>query len=823
MSRPVVALMLTAALLNAQAQSFEHRRLVPTLVVTSPSTLVTPPSQPNQPTGPSQPIAPPGASFELSTSSLSMSAVPLDESLTRSALVLNTGSSALSGFSATLSGAASDRYSATHNCPASLAAGQSCELNVTYTPTSLETTTATLTAAWSQGTAKTLTLTGSGSASRVLASASPLDFGVPVFTASTDRSLTFTNISGAARAVSLTLQSAQDVSVVSSTCGTAQAPATLEGAAPGNTCTAVLRWAPSASMTLGADAAAVLTMQPLGSGVLSQRTVPLVGVATPTVSSLSPTYVNPNGTTLVTVTGAGFKSGFNQLMFNGSPASTTFVSSTTLRASAPAGTAGGTANVSVYAPAGGSVSAGTLTYYDTPTLDNPSLTLWNTGALRSAPLTGTRFAPGATVNLTGAASVSGLSAGVASSTALSFLVPSGLAAGSYNLQVVNPGDLASSTVNSGLFVRGAPTITAISPSTVSAGQATTVTLTGSNFYGQGPNVTFGAAGTLNATPAYGSTSSASLTIPGTLPAGSYQLVLQATDSFGNVSATTSTVSLTVQATDPGGTVSDTGLTMTGASPTAVAVSPDTGLICAFSNGAYDYAKCQGMNANPQTSWDTEPFIQNGQIKTVYSGATSNQRVYTYDFTGSSLVLNPSSGYSIAGAMIGSSTTSAAAVNPANGYLYVLTGARKVYRLQWNGDGYSPVDGNVAFQTLPGAPLGFLAFDGAGNFYAATSSNVLLKYDASGNLLAQMSLPSVLRGLAVSQNGNVYFTLMNLYAVYKAPSDLSGYAVFAGSPSTTGNVNGAALSARFSTLRGLQLVNGRLYVSDWGNSRIRVID
>jgi hypothetical protein len=84
----------------------------------------------------------------------------------------------------------------------------------------------------------------------------------------------------------------------------------------------------------------------------------------PTVNALSPSSATAGGPAFtLTVTGTGFVS-TSQVLWNGSPAPTTYVSSTSLTAQIPASdlSTGGTASVSVENPAPGGGTSGSLTF-----------------------------------------------------------------------------------------------------------------------------------------------------------------------------------------------------------------------------------------------------------------------------------------------------------------------------------------------------------------------------------------------------------------------------------------------------------------------------
>ncbi len=231
----------------------------------------------------------------------------------------------------------------------------------------------------------------------------------------------------------------------------------------------------------------------------------------PTITSISPATATPKGGTVITITGTGFLSGSTVAFGANKATAVTFVSVTTLKATTPASTndADGAVNVTVTIPDGQTATlTNGLTYaYPVPTITSISPTIVTPKGGTVITITGTNFVSGATVAF-GANNATAVT--FVSATTLKATTPPSTneADGPVNVTVTNPGSQPATLTNGLLYQFPTPTITAISPLSVSTSGGTVVTITGTNFLsgataGFGANsataVTFVSSTTLKAT------------------------------------------------------------------------------------------------------------------------------------------------------------------------------------------------------------------------------------------------------------------------------------------------------------------------------------
>jgi hypothetical protein len=226
----------------------------------------------------------------------------------------------------------------------------------------------------------------------------------------------------------------------------------------------------------------------------------------PTVTGISPNFGPVTGGTSVTVTGTGFVSGA-ALTFAGAPATgVTVVSTTSITATAPAGTVGAV-DVVVINPDSqtGTLAAG-YTYIGPPTVTTLSVTTGPTVGGTALTITGAKFVAGATVTFGSAA---GTSVTVVSATSITVTTPAHTGTGAVNVVVTNPDGQSGTKINA--FTYNAPKVTSFAPTSSATVGGTVVTITGT-YYAAGATVQFGG---INAT---GVTVVNSTTITATTPA-----------------------------------------------------------------------------------------------------------------------------------------------------------------------------------------------------------------------------------------------------------------------------------------------------------------
>ncbi len=259
----------------------------------------------------------------------------------------------------------------------------------------------------------------------------------------------------------------------------------------------------------------------------------------PTVTKLTPISGPVTGATIVTITGANFVSGATVAFGQKSATNVTFVSKTTLTATAPASTndAAGTVNVTVTNPDSetGTLSNGYTYQLPPPTITKISPTVASANGGTVITITGTNFLAGATVAFgsSNATAVTFVSKTQLKATAPASTLSNPGAEGSVSVFVTNP-DNQGATLSQGLTYDDPPEISSVSPAHGTPAGGYTVTLNGQNFRcdpscPSGPVVTFGT------TPAtsviYNSGTSMTVTVPAAAAAGPVNVIEKNTDGL----------------------------------------------------------------------------------------------------------------------------------------------------------------------------------------------------------------------------------------------------------------------------------------------------
>lgn len=269
-------------------------------------------------------------------------------------------------------------------------------------------------------------------------------------------------------------------------------------------------------------------VSPAGTGAVNVRVTTVEGTSaiaagnqftyvapTPTVTSISPNSGPPEGGITVTINGTNFTAG-STVAFGANPATNvTFVSSTQLTATAPAGT--GTINVRVTTVEGTSAiaAANQFTYVSlVPTVTNLNPNTGSSLGGTNVTITGTNFtgvtavnfggtvlspiaaptaptvtsvnpntgpgAGGTTVTITGTGFEATPGFIFISATQINAITPAGN--GPVNVTVTTPhGTSAAAAGNQFTFTAPVPTVTNVDPNTGPAAGGTTVIITGTDF------------------------------------------------------------------------------------------------------------------------------------------------------------------------------------------------------------------------------------------------------------------------------------------------------------------------------------------------------
>jgi FG-GAP-like repeat/Abnormal spindle-like microcephaly-assoc'd, ASPM-SPD-2-Hydin/FG-GAP repeat len=217
-----------------------------------------------------------GTAVTLSPTSLSFGAQALDTaSSPQTVTMTNTGSAAVAVASVAISG----DFAQTNTCGSAVAAGASCTISVTFTPTAAGTRTGAITITDNApGSPHVVSLTGTGIGPAVSFSTTSLSFGYHMMgTAFGSQTVTLTNTGNAA--LTITSMAAPSGFTQTNTCG-----ARVEA---GASCSIQVTFTPTAAGT----ASASLMMADNAPGSPHAMTLTGIGTATPVV--VSPQYPTP--------------------------------------------------------------------------------------------------------------------------------------------------------------------------------------------------------------------------------------------------------------------------------------------------------------------------------------------------------------------------------------------------------------------------------------------------------------------------------------------------------------------------------------------------
>ena len=437
----------------------------------------------------------------LSPSSLSFGNQPVATTSAALAVTLsNTGSAVLSITSI----AASGDFAQSNNCGSAVAAGASCTVNVTFTPTVSGARSGSLTVTDNaSGSPQSVSLTGTGTVSAVTLSPSSLSFGnQPLGTMSAPQAVTLTNTGGAT--LTITSIGATGDFAQSNNCGST--------VAAGAICTINVTFTPTA------PGARTGTLSVTDNATGSPQSLSLTGTGAVPAASVSPSSLSFGNQTLgITSTAQAVtlsNTGGATLTVSGLAASGDFAQGNNCGSTLAAG-ASCTINVT-FTPTVSGARTGTLTI-----TDNAS------GSPQTASLNGTGVSVAA-VSLS-PSSLSFVNQAVGTTSAARAITLSNTGGTAFSLtSIVASGDFAQSN-NCG--------------STVAAGASCTINMTFT------PAASGTRSGTLTVTDnAAGSPQTASLSGTGTVPAVSFS---PSSLSFGNQSVGTTSGSQSVVLSDNG--------------------------------------------------------------------------------------------------------------------------------------------------------------------------------------------------------------------------------------------------------------------------------
>jgi hypothetical protein len=203
--------------------------------------------------------------------------------------------------------------------------------------------------------------------------------------------------------------------------------------------------------TTPAGSTGAVTVTVTVSGQSGSLTNGFTYLAPPTVSSVSPNSGSTAGGTAVTITGTNFASGATVTFGGAAATNVAVVSSTQITATTPAGSAGAVVVTVTVSGQSGSLTNG-FTYVVPPTVSSVSPNSGPAAGGTPVTITGTNFAPGATVTFGGAAATNVV---VVSATQITATTPAG-GAGAVTVTVTVSGQ--SGSLTNGFTYTGAPAI-----------------------------------------------------------------------------------------------------------------------------------------------------------------------------------------------------------------------------------------------------------------------------------------------------------------------------------------------------------------------------
>ena len=380
--------------------------------------------------------------------------------------------------------------------------------------------------------------------------------------------------------------------------------------------------------------------------------------AAPTVTAVSPTSLNQGATSqALTVSGTGFVSGATPT-FSGTGItvnSTTFVNATTLTVNVTiaGGATVGSSTITVTNPdAGNGTSGAIFTVNPAPTITGVSPSSLNAGAVnQSLTVTGTDFVSGASL----ATAFSGSNITVLSTTfvnattlTVNVSISSSAATGPRTFTVAN-GDGSIATSGSIFTVNAAPTVTAVSPTSLAQGATNqSLTITGTDFVsGASLATVFSGTGiTVNSTTLNSATSlTVNISITGGAPTGTR--IITVTNGDGSIATSGSIFTVNAAPTVTAVSPTSRGQGATSQNLTVSGTGFESGATATFSNTGITVNSTTYVSATSLTVKVTiagNATVGSGTITVMNpdDGSATSGSIFTVNTAPSPVSVSPSS-------------------------------------------------------------------------------------------------------------------------------------------------------------------------------------
>ena len=380
--------------------------------------------------------------------------------------------------------------------------------------------------------------------------------------------------------------------------------------------------------------------------------------AAPTVTAVSPTSLNQGATSqALTVSGTGFVSGATPT-FSGTGItvnSTTFVNATTLTVNVTiaGGATVGSSTITVTNPdAGNGTSGAIFTVNPAPTITGVSPSSLNAGAVnQTLTVTGTDFVSGASL----ATAFSGSNITVLSTTfvnattlTVNVSISSSAATGPRTFTVAN-GDGSIATSGSIFTVNAAPTVTAVSPTSLAQGATNqSLTITGTDFVsGASLATVFSGTGiTVNSTTLNSATSlTVNISITGGAPTGTR--VITVTNGDGSIATSGSIFTVNAAPTVTAVSPTSRGQGATSQNLTVSGTGFESGATATFSNtgitvNSTTYVSATSLTVNVTIAGNATVGSGTITVMNPDDGSATSGSIFTVNTAPSPVSVSPSS-------------------------------------------------------------------------------------------------------------------------------------------------------------------------------------